>query len=1105
MRAVPVRFILRYAGIAALLLGMAGGLRGVAQTSKGMISGVVRDPAGAVIAGASVTATSEDSHERRTSTTTSVGGFRIDAVDPGHYVLHIEAQGFRTVDVRDLNVLPSIVTSYNPVLAVGQVSQTVTVEANTNTLDAESGGISATIGSEEMAKVAIFSLNPIELATTLPGVQILDSSLNLASAAGNGVQLEVNGARARANNFMIDGQEINDVSLLGQAFQPVIPDAFQTVTVLTSVAPAEYGRASGGVFNLVTKSGTQQYHGDIWDVYSGSGLDSLNGQVRLGKPFPAGTPNPKARYDEHQPGFTLGGPIWKDKLFGFGGAQYSRFYGNAQSTSVELPDTAGYAQLTAIGGTQVNLLDSYLGNGSYLTSYSNLSLSAAPGYANRYKISPRAGCSAGCTIETALYQRPPVPQQQPETQWLYRADFIPREQDIFSIRYLHDHILLNPNLGLNQSGLSGFDAQVAGPSEVGQGTWTHIFSSHLLNELRASETRVNYLFTLTPAAQANAVSSNFDIEFSGQGFGGPSTYLGASLLLPQGRHEDLYQFQDTVSWSHGRQTVRAGVDLGRQIEIDLVPQDTNGLLTFTRGGALSPLDNFLDNDLGASGTAQRTFGPTRVDPHSWRNAVFAQDDIKLMPELTVNLGVRYDYATNPENSLPYPSVDPTNAFAPINTVIKIADDKNNVSPRIGFAWNPHGSFFRDGKTVIHGGFAGFYDMDFTNIVDNNAESSPNAISNSVTSTTGRGLTNATGQIGMITPVLSGASSVTSVSNTLINPLVWEWDLGVERQLPAQLMLGIHYVGNRGEKLFANQELNYFVNNVRLNAARGAINIRGNRGDSEYESVQTNVSHQFSHGFFFLATYTFGKDLDDASEVIPTYASPSSYGADLSPNGIHQDWGPSVWDRKHYASFVYAWTPAGFHSSNLASDAVLSALTRHITISGTTQLQSGPYSTFNTNGLDTNGDGSFQNDRPLVGNVSLPLDKAGVDGAFFGPPFTPGVYYDAVTGNQVTASQERWLVPSGSQFVKQEVGRNSYENPGTQYWNLAVEKDIPTSWLRFERGMFVFRAEAQNFTNHDNIGPLDINLLDIGTPNYLSRHNAAEAMNRHMLLWVKFKF
>ena len=250
---------------------------------------------------------------------------------------------------------------------------------------------------------------------------------------------------------------------------------------------------------------------------------------------------------------------------------------------------------------------------------------------------------------------------------------------------------------------------------------------------------------------------------------------------------------------------------------------------------------------------------------------------------------------------------------------------------------------------------------------------------------------------------------------------------------------------------------------------------------------------------------YGKDLDDASDVFATFASPTSYSANLSPNGLGQDWGPSVWDHRHYVSFSYVWSPAGFHSSNAAGDFFLSAFTRHITISGTTQLQSGYHSTFNVSGIDMNGDGSTANDRPLVGNPGQPIDTAGFDGFYFGPGFTPGVYYDAVTGDPTTADKVHWLVPHGPQFTTQEVGRNSFVNPSAQYWNIAAEKDVPSTWLHFERGMFVFRVEAQNFTNHNNIAPLDINLLDIGTSSYLNKQNAVEPTFRHLLLWAKFRF
>jgi outer membrane receptor protein involved in Fe transport len=846
----------------------------------------------------------------------------------------------------------------------------------------------------------------------------------------------------------------------------------------------------------VTKSGTNQIHADMWELYTGSGLDSLDGITRQGKPY---TSNPKARYDQHQFGFTAGAPIWKDKLYGFGAAQWARFYGNSQPGAVELPDAAGYAQLTAIGGPQVALLESYLSGGAYLSSYIGL------GAANAYAISPRPGCASGCTITTSLFERPPVPQQQPETQWLYRIDFIPRAQDTFSFRYLHDRANFDPDLSLNTSGLPGFDGEVGGPAEVGQGTWTHVFSPRMLNELRVSETRVSFLFQATPETLANPLSQNYNITFSGQGFGGDATPLGISQNIPQGDDEELYQAQDTVTWTRGRHTLRFGADVGRQIEKELVAQNALGGLIFTAGGAASALDNFLDNYLGASGSAGITFGPTRIDPHTWKTAFFIQDDLKLFPDLTINVGIRYDYLTSPENSLQYPAIDLNNPFAPINTVVKVKNDANNFGPRIGFAWNPHSGFLRDGKTVFHGGVGAFYDTDFTNIATNGAQASPNAPTGLLQSTTGRGLPNATSLIPTIPDALDPMSAVQSVASNMVNPLTWQWNFGLERQLPAQLKLTVNYVGNHATKLYANQQLNYFINGSRIDPTRNAINIRSNRADSEYNSLQTEVSRQFSKGLFFRVAYTYGKDLDDASDVFGTFAAPTSFSANLAPDGLGQDWGPSVWDRRHYVSFTYAWTPAGFHSSNAAADAMYSIFTRHFTISGTTQLQSGPYTTFNISGIDMNGDGSSANDRPLIGNPHMPIDTAGFDGSYFGPGFTPGVYYDAVTGAPTTPSAEHWLVPNGPEFLRQEVGRNSYENPGTQYWNIAAEKAVPTTFLHLDRGMLVFRVEAQNFTNHNNVGPLDINLLHIGTPSYLNKQNAIEPTLRHLLVWAKFQF
>ncbi|WP_263366971.1 TonB-dependent receptor [Edaphobacter bradus] len=1085
---------------------------GLAQTSKGIVAGVVRDASGAVISGATVTVTNQDTTETRTTTTASTGAYRVEAINPGTYKIHVDMTGFRAEEITDLKVLPSVVTTYDAVLNVGSVGETISVEAISNEINRENGQLSGTVDTKELQTVPIFSLSPFELVATLPGVQLVNPNLNLGGIAGNYTQLTVNGARPRSNNYLLDGQDINDVGIGGQSFNPQVPDMYQSTTVLLNSSSSEYGRSGGAIINLVTKSGTNKYHGTAFELYSGSGLNALDGLTRKGKPFPPGSPNPKARFNQHQFGFTLGGPLWKDKLFAFGGSQWTRFYGKSNTpNTIELPDQQGYNLLTAIGGQQVALLQGLLNSGSYLKEYANQSIATGP--PELIPISDRPGCRGGCTLTTANFLRPPVTQQQPDTQWLYRIDFIPRPSDTFTVRYLHDRSNFSPDLSLNTSGLPGFDGEVGGPVELAEVTWTHVFTPHLLNEFRASEVRLGFLFDLTPEAKANPLSKTFNLNFLDNNF----PVLGISQNIPQGRKQELYQFQDTVGWTKGKQSLRMGADVGRDLEIDLVAQLALGELDFNAGGTtasngLSAVDNFLDNQLGTSGFARKTFGPTRVDPHLWKIGAFIQDDIKLSPQLTVNLGVRYDYVTVPDNVLKYPAVDPHNPYAPIDTVVKVQKDTNNIGPRIGFAFVPNTGFFSDGKTVIHGGIGVFYDNDFTNILINTAQASPNAPTGNRQSNAPGGLPDATGQLDLITPVLDPLHSlVQSVASNLVNPLTYQYNFGVERELPAAIKLTVNYVGARGEKLFSNRQLNYFggIGQPRLNPTRNAINIRDNRADSNYNAAQVEVSRNFVHGLFFRASYAFAKNLDDASEVFATFASPTSYSANLAGDGLHQDWGNSVWDRRHVASFEYVYSPPGLHSDNRAANLLLSAFTRHITISGTTQFSSGPYSSFNLGGRDTNGDGSSANDRPLIGNRRAPITTAGIDGYYL-KGGKPGVYYDEALYNTqrvlhpVTTDQVHFLVPHGS-FLSQEIGRNSFENPGQSFWNVALEKAVPAPFTHLEGAQFVFRGEGQNVGNHNNVLPLNNNVLQVGNVVYLDKVSKREPTNQAFRLWAKFVF
>ena len=769
-----------------LVLLSLGSPKLAAQSSKGILAGVVRDSTGASVPNASVVITNQATGETRSVATSATGAYRVDAINPGPYEIKVTTAGFAPIDVKGIQVTPSVVTTYDASLSIGKSTEMVTVEANGNAINTENATLSANIDSQELQKVPIFTLNPAELTATLPGVtQQYVSVQNLGGAGGNGlIKLTANGARPRANNFLIDSQDANDVGLGGEAIQPSAPDFFQSVSVLLNDSSAEFGRGGGATINQITKAGTNTFHGSVYEIYVGSGLDAIDGGSRRSKALlqPGQSASGlKARYDQHEFGFTVGGPVIHDKLFAFGGADYTRFYGTSLAPSVVLPDAVGYATLQAIanaGNTQAAALFPYLNNGSYL----NASAFTPGGTFQQVKVTPRPGCAAPCFIETGVFTRKPTAQQGPASQWTYRVDYSPRQADTFGVHYLHTYSFGTPYYSLNGSTLPGFDAAAGGPAEIGGGTWVHVFTPKLLNEFRVSELRLSSQFYPLPATLANPAAHLYNITFAGTSI----PQLGVSQNMPQGRNEELYQFQDTVGWTHGKQSFRIGTDVGRLLETDLVAQNALGAEGFNAGGALSSIDNYLNNQLGTSGSATKTFGPTRTDPHIWKIAGFVQDDIKLLPDFTLNVGVRYDYLTNPLNSLPYPAVDPNNPFAPINTYFHAQDDKNNFAPRFGFSWVPRMGFLSDGKTVVHGGIGAYYDVFFTNILVNSAQTSPNAPTGTLQSTAPGGLTGANGLIASITPTFSATSSVTAASNALVNPITYQYNFGIERQLPFEI-------------------------------------------------------------------------------------------------------------------------------------------------------------------------------------------------------------------------------------------------------------------------------------------------------------------------------
>ncbi|HKD82283.1 MAG TPA: TonB-dependent receptor [Candidatus Angelobacter sp.] len=1032
----------------------------VAQTSKGVIAGTVHDSTGAVMPSATVTVTNTLTGETRSTTTNEVGTYRIEAVDPGVYTIKISAANFKTTSVEKVDVKGSIITSVNATLEIGTATETVEVTAKSIAVETENGQLAHSISTVEVQEIPVFNLNAISLVLTQPGV--LDVGANSFS---NGMGFSVNGARPRANNFLLDGQDNNDNSIEGQALQPNNLQAVQEVAVLTNSYSAEFGRGGGSVTNLISKSGTNQFHGSLWELYAGSGLNAIPAEAGLG----GETQATKPRFDTHTFGFTAGGPIWKNKLFGFGSSEWVKFYGKAAPAAIRVPTDAGFAALDAAGTANAHLLEQYFG-----------SLRGDPAQSARtVDIGVRPGCPAAslsptgtCLVETGLLLRPAPAQQAPNTQWTVKIDFTPRAADSISGRYIRNTNSLSPDFFNFPTSLPGLDPQQGGTAENMGFTWTHVLSDHAVNEFRTSYGHFDFQFGPTAEAASNPLFALPTINtIAGTSF--PT--LGINAALPQGRGHVTYQFQDAYTLTLGRNTWKVGGDVARLIVKDEVPFNARGTLTFGSGGGFSGLGNFIDNFTGASSGAALTFGNPTIRPIMMQEAFYIEDTFHMKSNLTLDLGLRYEFNNNPANTLPFPAVnvatEPSSTFP---QVVHAREDGNNWGPRVGFAYTPHlfeGLFGRD-KTVLRGGFGIFYDTIFTNILDNEAAGAPNAVSGTLLGAPGtRGLADATGLVSTVSPQLNPRSAVSTIDSNLRNPQTYQWNFNVQRELPWNMSFNAAYVGNRGLRLFANDELNPGINGVRENPVRGPITVRDNSGDSIYHGLDLKLDRRFSKGLLLRGAYTYSKLIDTVSEVF-SFASPAGNATSfpqqelLGVGGRAAERGLSTFNRAQRFVFSYVWDVPGVNNTSNGLFTALGYITKGWQIAGTSAFQTGAPANI-TSGFDQNGDLRATNDRPSIGNPSAPLASWGVDGRFVGG--TPGTLYDGpafeATGalNPISANSVHFVVLPGIG----NLGRNTFVMPGAMEHNMAVTRRFKLRGL--ENQFLEVRAEAFNVFNHPNLG------------------------------------
>ena len=1066
------------------------------QTSRGTVSGTVTDPAGAVVAGATVTLTSTDTSQARTASTNDEGFYRFDAVELGNYTVAVSATGFGTLTKTNIVVNANQTSVIDAALAPGGTDVSVDVSAEAGELlQTEAPVRGGNISPIQITQLPTGGNNPVALALTLPGVS--------SNRGGQGVgTFSVNGARGRSNNFLIDGTENNDISVAGQGFQITNADAVQEVSVQTSNYDAEFGRAGGAVINVITRGGTNEYHGTLAFQYDSSADDAItSSQARNPAVIARGRPLSNTQYI---PAATFGGPIklprfgeggpaiydGRDKNFFFVAYQETRFRQPGGATTLITPTQAGRDRLRSLFpvGASPNV-DLYLA----ATANAVATVADRPAISLDNQNLPPAQQTRG-QIQFGSFFR------QSSTvftgkQFQARTDHRLGENDQLSVRFLSNR---GDQPGGGTIGFEGFDADYSERYYNFLIAETHVFSSTLTNELRLAYNRIQLGFPIQDASGLAGTLPQLNIA--------GLTSLGVDATFPQGRTANNYQVQDTATKIFGNHTIRGGVDYLRQISTQTAPANIRGSLTFGAGGGFTALGNFVDN-FGGNGNASRVFGSATYNPALHRIATFLQDRWKATDALTLTLGLRYEYFGVPFNTLRTPAytglfnVNPVTLQGPFSQPNQVQRDTNNFAPTLGIAYSPSytdgplGMFFGERKTVLRAGYQIGYDSFFNNIASNAVASSPNTIVTTNTSTltaaNPRGLPNFTNQFPATAAAVLPSSGQTLIDPNLVNPYYQRWSLGMQRELPFKTAIDVSYVGSKGTKLFTSEDFNPLITNPalritpagftgtptgRLDNVQGARTVRTNGGSSSYHAGQLEVRRRFADNFQLTAAYTFSKFIDNASEVFgnttasnsPNFAVPSVLG------GAQFERALSNFDRTHRASFTYVIESPFFREQR----GFVGKLLGGFQIAGITVFESGvPFTVFNN--LDADGVGGAL-DRPT-------FNPAGQRGVRAVPQvnaqnfITGYINPEVIIGTTATGAPIYAPIdPLTAQFIVNpafvagaagsvsrlgNLGRNTERSPGVNNTDLSLIKRT-----RFRENLVIeTRGELFNAFNHPQFG------------------------------------
>ncbi|HEV2198721.1 MAG TPA: TonB-dependent receptor [Bryobacteraceae bacterium] len=933
-----------------------------AQSVDGTLTGIVSDPSGAVVPASTVTAFNQATRVQYTANTTAEGEYRMDHVPVGVYEVRATKPGFAPLPISNVVVALNRITTVNLDLLVAGSIGRLTVEANAP-IDEATAQLQTNFNTESLIDIPVAANG-----SGFINLSLLSAGVASPGGLGLGAGPSVGGQRPTSNRFYVEGADNNSYfspSPLGY----ISNEAIEEFTLLQNHFGPEFGWGPGGIFNAVVKTGGNDLHGSAYEYNQNRDLNALDAQyARQGLTSPP-------RFDSNRLGATTGGPIRKNSLFYFGNFEYNPIgFAFSPAQTVSAPTAAGYSVLNSLPGLSKNNLQVF-------EQY----VPVAPQAAGQVTV-------AGTSIPVG-----PLAITAPSYANWYRGvgsmDWDANDQDRVRGRYMY-------------SRYSGIDTTATFPAFfVTQPSDTHLVSLseyHSFSPTTQNELRLGYSHSNTRRTASNFTFPGLD-AFPTIAFDELALQLGPNPNVPQGTVQGSLQATDMVTRVMGRHALKAGYEFN-----DIIM--TTSFVSYPRGYYIyQTLDRYLE-DMSPDFFGARWLGTTGplvagMPAGFLQNAAYFNDDFRVRPNLTLNLGVRYEYVTVPVMS----RMQQFSAPANVPGVIAFNEPqptKDDWSPRVGFAYSPG----TGGVWSIRGGFSRAFDVPFANSASNTApafygsQASVNVNAASPNFLGGGGLTGASDAL---SSVAAARAAISGYTPDQARPYAINYTLAVERRMGRDYSVEARYLGSRGDHLLVQEQLNRnaVVTPARfiptfltaptaaqlapLTLTTGTLKAISNnpwaaygfgnpitdyapRGNSQYHGLALQATRRYSRNLSFIAAYTWSHLMDDSTATVNSTLLTPRRPQDF--NNIAADWGISMLDRRQRFTF----SPVIDVNPIRARSWMLRNVAGNWNVAFTYIYESPEYATVQS-GVDSNLNGDSISDRAIVNPTGTATVGSGVYG------------------------------------------------------------------------------------------------------------------------------